>query len=87
MSVMLTEIRQTQPYYILHTCIKLMHTPTDDIYCIAGNIGRNQIWWLGPNRHCKNVGRFKFGGSVRDHRHTYICKYEILAEFNLAVAN
>ena len=35
------------------------------------------------NRHCKNIGRFKFGGSVRDH-HTYIYKYEILADFNLA---
>ena len=86
MPVMLTEVRQTQPYYILYTCIKLMHTLIDAIYCIAGNIGRNQIWCLGPNRLCKNIGRFKFGGSVRDH-HTYICKYEILAEFNLAVAN
>ena len=28
---------------------------------------------------------FKFGGSVRG-RHTYICKQEISAEFNLAVA-
>ena len=25
--------------------------------------------WV-PNRHCKNVHRFKFGGSVWDH-HTY----------------
>ena len=33
----------------------------------------------------QNIGRFKFGGSVRD-RHMYICKYEILADFNLAVA-
>ena len=33
----------------------------------------------------KNIGGFKFGGSVRD-RHMYICKYEILAHFNLAVA-
>ena len=34
----------------------------------------------------KNIGRFKFGGLVRD-RHTYIiCRYEILADFNLAVA-
>ena len=38
------------------------------------------------NRHRKNIGGFKFGGSVRD-RHTYICKYEILADFNLAVAS
>ena len=38
------------------------------------------------NRQCKNIGGFKFGGSVRD-RHTHICKYEILAEFNLAVAS
>ena len=37
------------------------------------------------NCHCKNIGGFKFGGSVRD-RHMYICKYEILADFNLAVA-
>ena len=36
--------------------------------------------------HCKNIGRIKFGGSVRDH-HTYIWKYEILVEFNLAVTN
>ena len=35
-----------------------------------------------PNRHCKNI---KFGGSIRD-RHMYICKYEILADFNLEVA-
>ena len=34
------------------------------------------------NRHCKNIGRCKFGGLVRD-RHTYICKYEILADFQL----
>ena len=33
---------------------------------------------------CKNIGGFKFGCSVRD-RHKYICKYEILADFNLAV--
>ena len=39
-----------------------------------------------PNGHCKNIGGFKFGGSVRD-RHTYVCKYEILANFNLAVAD
>ena len=35
--------------------------------------------------HCKSIGRFKFGGSVRD-CHTYICKYGILADFNLGVA-
>ena len=40
-------------------------------------------WTL--NHHCKNIGRFKFGGSVRD-RHTYICKYETLVDFNLVVA-
>ena len=33
------------------------------------------------NHHCKNIGGFKFGGSVRD-CHTYICKYEVLAGFN-----
>ena len=33
----------------------------------------------------KNIGRFKFGSLVRD-RHTYICKYEILVDFNLVVA-
>ena len=38
------------------------------------------------NRHYKNIGRFKFGGSVRD-RHMYICKYEVLADFNLVVAS
>ena len=42
------------------------------------------VWAL--NRHCKNIGGFKFGGSVRD-RHTYICKYEVLMDFNLAVAS
>ena len=36
------------------------------------------------NQHCKNIGRFKFGGFVRDH-HTYICKYEILVGINLAI--
>ena len=35
--------------------------------------------WV-PNFRCKNTGRFKFGGSVRD-RHMLICKYEILADF------
>ena len=35
------------------------------------------------NHHFKNIGGFKFGGSVRD-CHTYICKYEILSDFNLA---
>ena len=38
-----------------------------------------------PNHHCKNIGRFKFGGLVRD-RHMYIFKYEILADFSLVVA-
>ena len=38
-----------------------------------------------PNRYYKNIGRFKFGGLVRD-RHTYICNYEVLVDFNLAVA-
>ena len=32
----------------------------------------------------KNIGRFKFDGSVRDY-HTYICKYEIFTDFNVAV--
>ena len=27
-------------------------------------------YWRELNRHCKNTGGFKFGGSVRDH-HTY----------------
>ena len=31
------------------------------------------------------IGWFKFGGSVWD-RHTYICEQEILADFNLAIA-
>ena len=35
----------------------------------------------------KNIGGFKFGSSVWDcHNIIYICKYEILADFNLAVA-
>ena len=38
-----------------------------------------------PNQHFKNISGFKFGGSVRD-RHMYICKYEILADFNLVIA-
>ena len=38
-----------------------------------------------PNRHYNNTGGFKFGSSVKD-RHTSICKYEILADFNLVVA-
>ena len=33
----------------------------------------------------KNIGGFKFGSLVRD-QHTYIHKYEILADLNLAVA-
>ena len=36
------------------------------------------------NCHLKNIGGFKFGGSDC---HMYLCKYEKLAEFNLAVAN
>ena len=36
------------------------------------------------NCYCKNISKFKFGGLVRD-RHTYICEYEISADFNLAV--
>ena len=32
------------------------------------------------NHHCKNIGGYKFGSSVRD-RHMYICKYEIMADF------
>ena len=51
-------IMQTQ------SCISLQHT------VLAGiKFGG---WAL--NRHLKNIGNFKFGGSVRD-RHTYICKY------------
>ena len=37
-----------------------------------------------PNCHCKNIGGFLFGGSVRD-QHMYIYKYETLGDFNLAV--
>ena len=37
-----------------------------------------------PNCHCKNTGGFKFGGVVR-HCHTYIGKYEVLADFYLVV--
>ena len=33
-----------------------------------------------PNRQFKNIGKFKFGGLVRDRR-----AYEILVDFNLAV--
>ena len=55
------------------------------MYRIAGNIGGIKFGGWAPNRYCKNIGGFKFGGSVRD-RHMYICKYEILAHFNLAVA-
>ena len=36
------------------------------------------------NGHYKNIGRFKFGSSVRD-CHMYIRRYEILTDFNLAV--
>ena len=32
----------------------------------------------------KNIGGFKFGGSVWD-RHMCICEWEILADFNMAV--
>ena len=39
------------------------------LYHIAGNI---RGW--PPNHHCKNIGEFKFGGSV------------ILADYNLIVA-
>ena len=41
------------------------------MYCIAGNISRNYKFgsWAS-NCHCKNIGRFKFGGWVRD-RYTY----------------
>ena len=35
-------------------------------------------------RIARNIGGFKFGGSVRD-RHMYICEQEILVDFNLAV--
>ena len=38
------------------------------------------------NRHCKTTGGFKFVGLVKD-CHTYICKYEILVDFNLAAAS
>ena len=56
-------------------------------YCIAGNIlaGIKFGGWA-LNRHCKGIGGFKFGSLVRD-CHTYICKYEILVDFNLAVAS
>ena len=40
--------------------------------------------WV-PTGHLKRLGRFKFGSSVQD-RHMYICELEILADFNLVVA-
>ena len=57
-------------------------------YRIAGNIVGIKFGGWALNRHytCKDIGGFKFGGSVRDH-YTYTCKYEILADFNLAVAS
>ena len=34
-----------------------------------------------PNCHCKNIGGFKFGSSVRDrHTYDYICKYSGVLE-------
>ena len=48
---------------------------------IAGNIGGNQIWWLGPKlllqKH--NIGAFKFGSLVRD-RHTHKKFWQILIQ-------
>ena len=40
------------------------------------------------NFHCKSIGGFKFGSLVRDlHTYNIIWKYQILADFNLAVAS
>ena len=38
------------------------------------------------NGHNKNISGFEFGGLVKDHHtYMYICKYEIMTDFNLAV--
>ena len=42
-------------------------------YCIAGNIGGIIFGSRTQNRYCKNIGGFRFGGSVWDY-HTYTCK-------------
>ena len=45
--------------------------------CVPFHLGiARNIWWFGPN-----------GGSVQDpHVYIILCKYEVLADFNLTVA-
>ena len=68
---------------LIHVCVLMLqyffntYTYTIQLEILAGI--KFGSWSL--NRHCKYIG-----GSVRD-RHMYIYKYEILADFNLAVAS
>ena len=59
--------------------IKISHTVQPERLAAMKDGG----WTL--NHLCNNICGFKFGSSVRDH-HMYICKYEILADFNSAAA-
>ena len=48
-------------------------------------VGNYIIWQLDPKIVIAKI--LAFGSSVRDcHAYTFICKYDILADFNLAVA-
>ena len=68
------------------TLVLSVYVDLRDDYRIAGNISGIKFGSWPPNHHCKKFGGFKFGGSVKDHHMYIICKCEILANFNLAVA-
>ena len=82
--------RLQQGGMLSHSTVKVLKDDGNNIRWHNTLIYSQKYWRelnlaIGPqNRHCKSIGRFKFGSSVKDH-HTSICKYEILEDFNLAV--
>ena len=73
---------------MIFTCTcRYMYSCTHLRYHIAGNVGRELNLAFGPQVTIANVCRFKFGVLVKNWHAYDICKYEILAYFNMAVAS
>ena len=70
----------------MHTLLIAAHKIVTTVYpeILAGI----KFGGWAPNRHCKNIGSFKFGGSVRDsHTYDYICKYSGVLEGGYEIIN
>ena len=59
------------------------------VHSHKGNLLYNQKYWQVLNSavwlYYKNIGRTKFGCSVRDHYNNIMQEYEMLVDFHLAV--